>query len=348
MAYVIGIDGGGTKTQGILCDDLGKQKYSYTGGPTNHEFLPAEEVQKNMREVLENLLLRAQLSEDEISFVHIGIAGCDSLQDEKRLTEIFLPVFGRIPYRIENDVWIAMACVPSVSWGGVAVCGTEFNFALQDPEGRRHTLRALRYEQGNLPATKMLIREALHYGFRSEEHTGPKTELEIRIPWLCGVKDIEGVLSRMQEEPEKVYENGKIAKEIFLLAREGDKVCQDILISFGNSMGEIMGNFIRYTLPDAKRPLVRSTLDAGCLDGYTLSDGNTGMDQQELSIVLSGSMFVKAASLLHLDAMTLALRKYVPDFQLIQNRAVPAEGACVKALQAAGFSVPSSFFDTSC
>lgn len=339
MAYVIGIDGGGTKTQGILCDESGKRKASFIGGPVNHEFLPSEEIQKNMREVLENLLLQAGLSREEIACVHVGTAGCDSSQDEELLTEIFRPVFGKIPYRIENDVWIAMACVPSVSWGGVAVCGTEFNFALQDREGRRHTLRALRYEQGNLPATKMLIREALHYSFRSEEHTGPKTRLETRIPQLCGVEDMVGILGKMKEEPDKVYGNGKIAKEIFQLAREGDKVCQDILISFGNSMGEIMGNFIRHTLSDPERPPVQNTLDAG------RKEGPADTNRQELCIVLSGSMFAKAASSLHLDAMTLAIRKYVQDFRLIQNRAVPAEGACVRALQAAGFSAASFIFN---
>lgn len=305
MAYVIGIDGGGTKTQGIVCDESWTVLADYTGGPSNHQYIPRESVRRNVEEVFRRLLGQAGLEVEDISYVCLGLAGNDSDQDCEMLTSLLQPVFGNIPYRVENDLWPAMSAVPEVSWGAVVICGTGFNMALRRPDGTTHTLRALEYEHGNLSATDQLMRDALHGAFCSEEHTGKKTALEDRIPELLQVPDMEGVLRLMLEMPEKLCA-GEIVKEVFSLARSGDEVSQDILIRFGTSMGEMLGNFAK----------------------------SYKMDRMELPVVLSGSILVKAVSRLHIDAMALAIRRYIPDFRFYFNENPPALGACRRALQA--------------
>lgn len=317
--YVIGIDGGGTKTQGILCNERGEVSGFFTGGPSNHQFIPAKAVKTNIRRVLEELLRQSGLGEEDISYAYLGLAGDDSEEDGRYLTKLLCPVMGKIPFCVENDLWAAMASVVNADWGAVAISGTGFNLAVIDQAGERHMLRALEYEHGNISTTKQLVEEALHCAFQSEEHTGRRTALEEQIPQVLKVADMEGVLAVMQKSPEKVYGNGEIVQSIFALARTGDAVCQDILVRMGEAMGEMIGRFIH---------------SAG-LDG-------------EIPIVLSGSIFVKGASGLHIDAMRLAVRKQVPDFQFIMNRNPPAAGACAQALRILGETPDEDFFRMIC
>ena len=317
MAYVIGIDGGGTKTQGLLCHEAGTVFGKYMGGPSNHQFISGKKVQDNIGAVVGELLKQSGLEPDEIKYAYLGLAGNDSEDDCRFLTELLKPVMGGIPYCIENDLWAAMASMPDVSWGVIAVCGTGYNMAVLDRKGKRHTLRALEYQHGNISATRQLITEALHAAFQSEEHTGTKTKLESEIPGCLGVNDMEEVLALIQRDAEKVYSTGEIVRAVFALARRRDEVCQDILIGLGRSIGRMLGNFIVHT----------------------------GLAEENVPIILSGSIFVKAVSRLHIDAMVLELRRYVPDFSIIINRNPAAQGACAAALKAIGEKRAADFFE---
>lgn len=316
MKYVIGIDGGGTKTEGILCSETGQVFGFFTGGPSNHQFIAAEEVRKNIGQVIEELLSQSGLTKTDISGAYLGLAGDDSKEDGQFLSELLAPIMGGIPFCVRNDLWSAMASVPDLKWGAVVISGTGFNLAVRGHSGQTYTLRALEYEHGNLSTTDQLVRSALHSAFQSEEHTGRKTRLEKRIPETLGVLNMEEVLRLMQKIPEKVYGNGKIAQDVFALARSGDVVCQDILVHIGEAMGEMTGRLIRHV----------------------------GLDKEEIPIVLSGSILVKSVSRLHLDAMQLAIRKHVPDFQMIMNLNPPAAGACAQALRNLGKNPGKEFF----
>lgn len=316
MAYVIGIDGGGTKTEGILCDHAGNMLGRYTGGPSNHQFISADQVKSNVGVVIEKLITEAGLKFEDVSYVYLGLAGNDSADDCRFLTELLRPVMRDIPYCIENDLWAAMAAVPGISWGVIAVCGTGYNMGIMDQGRKRHTLRALEYEHGNISATRQLITDALHFAFQSDEHTGMKTELERTIPSCLGVKTMEEVLSVMKEEPEIIYKNEKIVRELFSLARSRDIVSQEILINMGRSIGRMLGNYITHI----------------------------GLEKEEVPVILSGSIFVKAVSRLHIDAAILELRRYVPDFSIIINKNPAAAGACAEALRKIGKTTDAAFF----
>ena len=318
MIYVVGIDGGGTKTQGILCNSLGEILAVYTGGPSNHQYISLEEVKTNIAEVFQKLTTQAGICPEEVGFAFLGMAGADSEMDYQILSDLLLPVFDRTPFCVQNDIWSAAAAVPSVKWGAVAVCGTGYNMAFRDRTGKKYTLRALEYEHGNLSATEQLIKDALHYAFRSEEHTGCGTKLEKELPRLLGLSGMEEILSVMNKEPQKIFRNGDIVKAVFVLARNGDRVCQDILVRFGTAMGEMLGNFIKYIV-----------------------------DEEEcVPVVISGSLFTKAESRLHIDAMILAMRREVSDFLIIPNNTIPAIGSCIEALNYFGIETDTKLWDT--
>lgn len=317
MKYVIGIDGGGTKTQGILCDETGRVYGVCTCGPSNHQFISETEVRKNIENVIDGLLEETKISAENIAYIYFGLAGCDSEADKKFLTELLSCVTKGIPYCVENDIWPALSSVSGINWGTIIICGTGFNMAVLDKEGNPYTLRALEYEHGNLSATDQLAAEALHFAFQSEEHTGIPTLLENRIPEIIGVRTMADVLNVMELYPEKVYGNREIVQEIFTLARKRDIVCQKILENMGREIGKMAGCFMRHA----------------------------GVADENVPVVLSGSIFSKAVSKIHIDAMCLEMRKVIPDFTLLMNCRIPAAGACVQALKKTGNFPDNKFYE---
>ena len=121
MKYAIGIDGGGTKTLGILADRDGRVLASASVGGTNHQICGASTAGQRLAGLAFALLEAAGVSTREIGFLCMGLAGADRREDVC-LLERHLPEFLReIPHGIWNDVWIAFATGTVSEWGAVSV-----------------------------------------------------------------------------------------------------------------------------------------------------------------------------------------------------------------------------------
>ena len=175
MKYAIGIDGGGTKTLGILADRDGRVLASASVGGTNHQICGASTAGQRLAGLAFALLEAAGVSTREIGFLCMGLAGADRREDVC-LLERHLPEFLReIPHGIWNDVWIAFATGTVSEWGAVSVSGTGHNAAVRTPEGQTFGINALKFPLGNAGGGRMLTDWALHMAFRAWEHTGPET-----------------------------------------------------------------------------------------------------------------------------------------------------------------------------
>lgn len=117
MKYAIGIDGGGTKTLGILADRDGRVLASASVGGTNHQICGASTAGQRLAGLAFALLEAAGVSTREIGFLCMGLAGADRREDVC-LLERHLPEFLReIPHGIWNDVWIAFATGNRIGMG---------------------------------------------------------------------------------------------------------------------------------------------------------------------------------------------------------------------------------------
>ncbi len=317
MRYVCAIDGGGTKTDCILCDDSGNILGWSRGGSANYQLAGMEAVKATIASVIREALNMAGLVLDDISYAFMGMAGADSDKDHMLLSSSMGDIFGKVPYEITNDCWIALSGGAPDGWGAVSVCGTGNNAAIKDEKGNRYILRALQYEFGNYGGGNELIREALHYAFRSDEGTGMATRLETRIPQLLHVADMQSVCDDMYANGIDYDKMSGIVKLVFELANEGDAACQEILIKMGRIVGEMLGGFIE----------------------------RVGLHKSHIPIVLAGSLYNKAESMLLRDSLILTIRKKVPDFTIILFRDPPVIGSAYEALKRINAAVNNDVID---
>ena len=132
MKYLIGIDGGGSKTK-LNCYDLsGKLIAEELTGPTDYHGIGIENVIQRLKDVL--LKFNVDLSECLIGF-GMPAYGENKADDEIAITEI-KKAFIDTKINIDNDVVCAWAGATTLSPGITVVCGTGSMAVGRDPQGK--------------------------------------------------------------------------------------------------------------------------------------------------------------------------------------------------------------------
>lgn len=224
MRYVIGIDGGGTKTVCVLANELGEvMDVSFTGC-SNHQICGIDTAVHTVTELIDNSVKKSG---------------------------------PRMKLEIVNDIWIAFSSGIVNGWGAVSMCGTGHNTAVITPEGRTFGIRALRYILGNYGGGRHITDDAFHYAFRSSEHTGDYTELERLLPQYCGARDMNELAALVYQSGYTYQYQFNITKLVFDLADEGDPVSRRIVRNMGNELGRMTGGLIkRAGISEIRVPIV--------------------------------------------------------------------------------------------
>ncbi len=122
--YYIGIDGGGTKTEALLCDREGTILAKSIAGSTNIKSRSEEEVRKEVLQVITSLTYK--LVQREIVAIYVSTAGGDRVEDQERwgkwLLECLPDFSGSIT--VTNDAYGALASGTFSMEGTVLIAGT--------------------------------------------------------------------------------------------------------------------------------------------------------------------------------------------------------------------------------
>lgn len=246
MKYIIGFDGGGTKTRCVLGDFHGNIISDHIGRPSNHQTIGLEETKAVLNDLFHQVLASSNLSESDIGYVFLGLAGADLPSDFVKLNEICQSIFKTIKFEVVNDAWIIMRSGTKDPYGAVSIYGTGANAGAINTQGEMNILRALYYELGGGGGGGDIARDALHYTFRSNEKTFDYTLLEETLPKLFDFTSAEALLDNLYPEDNMSYEDmTKIPPLVFKLAKEGDHVCQMILTEKGKLQGQMLNGVLR-------------------------------------------------------------------------------------------------------
>lgn len=304
--YVIGIDGGGTKTSCILADTGGRTVAKLETGGSNHQLCGIDRTAALLEDAVNRLPAAAGLCPADIGFICMGLAGVD-FDSDLALLEAHLPKgLKAIPHQILNDIWIAFFAGTESSFGAVSICGTGHNTGVICPQGRGYGISALRFPLGNFGGGRMLTDFALNAGFRSYEGTGEKTLLEEHLPETCRSTDMGELLLAIYHSNYHGYYDYPIPVLVDALAQKGDAVCRRILAKFGRVQGEMTGRLLQkaemHALP-------------------------------HVPIVLAGSLYTKQTTTFLTDAFAREVKKYCENPQFHILRRAPVQGAVLNAIR---------------
>ncbi len=297
----IGIDGGGTKTRGILADNEGHIIRDVTLGPSNHQIIGYEACRTLLQALKDELLIDI---ESPISFVYLGLSGADTASDFKNLNTLVLSLFPTTPFLVENDSWCVLKSA-TPRFGVVSIYGTGANAGAIDKMGNRYILRSLGYALGGYGGGGDLANEALHYAFRADEGTYLPTKLTTEIPKLVGLTTMTELLDLMYPEtcvPESFYK--QIPPLLFNLADKEDAVAIEILKKMGRIQGEMICPMIE----------------------------KADLAKESFPVVLGGSVY-NGSSSHFIDATMETIWKIAPLASPIRPKLPPVAGALIIALE---------------
>jgi N-acetylglucosamine kinase-like BadF-type ATPase len=227
---VLGVDGGGTKTDLAVATLDGECVARRRVGGTNHESLGIRDAVAELERGVRLVLADAGASPDEVVSSVFGLAGVDWASDEVAL-DAAIAGFGLGGRRLVcNDSAVALRAGTSVPWGIVSSIGTGAVVAGVDPSGRR--FRSMSVGWGEPCGAASLARDALHAIAAAHHRTAPPTVLtELVLAELgvgeSGVGEVTALFEALSRG--RLRPDGRLAPLVTAAAAAGDEVARAIV-----------------------------------------------------------------------------------------------------------------------
>ena len=310
--FVVGVDGGTTKTIALVADGQGRILGAGRGGNSNWT---GDDVEVPMRVVVttvQKALQQATKSGDDIAVGLFGLAGADWPEDYERRTAVLERSGIARRVIVKNDALVGWRAGTRGQYGVVIAAGTGTNTAIITADGREwcYGYYALYGGAGNV------AQEAIRAVLREEDGRGVPTALTGMVLKRLGYPTAEALLKAMvagQLDRERVLSLCPLA---FEAAHDGDDVAVDIIVKQGEALAEYATAGIR----------------------------RFGMQDLEFYVVLSGGLFKGRGPLL-IDTITQAVHRVAPRTNIVRTQFEPAVGAVLLAYDALGIVVNDEMYD---
>jgi len=134
----IGIDGGGTKTAGVIVDGEGRTLARQQAGSTNFNAVGPDRARQHLAELIAALLASANLTPMAVHGAGLGMSGVGRADDRARVAAWMETILPGVPCFVDNDAVIALAAATGGTlYGVVIVSGTGMIVVGIDRSGRR-------------------------------------------------------------------------------------------------------------------------------------------------------------------------------------------------------------------
>ncbi|UFJ41441.1 N-acetylglucosamine kinase [Brevibacillus humidisoli] len=301
--YVIGIDGGGTKTVAALADGRGEIISTARGDSSNMQSRPFAEVEQTLTALINRLLQEAGIKRTELDAIFFGLAGADRPEAKQRIAASSLAGDGSDRVVIDND---AVTALYSGTWGKpgiVLIAGTgSIAYGISE-QGERCRVGGWGYLLGDEGSGFDLGQQALTAVMRQFDGRGRPTVLTELILQQTGLADPAGLVHYVYSAPNV---RKRVAEASYLLldaAARGDQVASEILHQAADSLAELV-----------------QTCAEKCGSG--------------LPVVVAGGLLAEDTQL-----RREVLARLSPACDVILPELPPVVGALVMALQEAGIEV---------
>jgi len=184
---VVGVDGGGTKTDVIVADLDGDVVATARTGGTNHEMIGIERMIDTLDGVLSEALASAGADRADIAASVFGLAGVDWPSDVEMIDAAIGSLELGGPRWVLNDSQIALRAGCARPWGIVSSVGTGSVTAGRNRDGR--WFRTMAIGIGEPSGAGTIVRRALDAVAAHHHRTAGSTVLTNALPTALGMPD---------------------------------------------------------------------------------------------------------------------------------------------------------------
>ncbi|NLJ86804.1 MAG: hypothetical protein GX322_10230 [Firmicutes bacterium] len=311
--YVMGLDGGGTKTVCAIVDGAGHTVGYGQGGPANINF-----VERRLAVMsFENAIIEALLALAPIG-PHCLDAICVASPTP---CSVYLPLLEKHvalkgPLVVTGEADAALAGTTTNQWGLVVLAGTGSFAWLKTQDGRVHSIGGWGAMLGDEGSAHWIGLEGLKAAIRGYDGRGPCTILSESIAEALGLAELRLLISEVYQGRLR-YRHGvaSIAPIVAEAANKGDSAAIDIL------------QRAAYELALAARGCVIA-LDA---------------QGEPIPCILSGGVFEAKDAII--NPLETLFRSWLPNVTILPARVPQVVGTCAIALQRAGVEITENLLE---
>lgn len=301
--YVIGIDGGGTKTLGAIANTSGDILAQYEVGSTNPHSNSMDVVRENLGKLTSELLSASGAAPDDVKAICLGMAGVDRPEDKpmvQNLVNEFLPSAQVLPV---NDGVIALTGGALRPFGIICISGTgSIAFGINE-NGERIRAGGWGHILGDEGSGYTLALRALRAIMHAHDQRIAPTRLQQLILDHLHLERPEQLLGWIRDINANKAEIAGLSRLVHQAATEGDAVANEILVSEAAELADIVKAVSRRLFPN----------------------GETNYE-----VIVSGGNLRKADQYFNLFREALAAE--LPGINITRPRKEPVEGAVILAL----------------
>lgn len=310
MRYVLGVDGGGSKTLAAVGDETGEIRGVGRTGRSNHQGMGMQPAMGAIRAAIEGALAQAGIGGDDLDVAFYGLAGADLPEDFAMLRPAVHDLgFGR-QIGLNNDTAASLRSGTDNPNAVVVGWGSGTNGMGRNAQGGEIRLPALGDISGDWGGGDELAREAIRLVARAHDGRGQPTMLTGMVLASLGVPDVDEMIRALYLHQVEGDFLRRLPPLVFRAANAGDMVA-----------GELVDRAATEVAVTAVALLRR-----------------LGLIEVPADVVLAGSVF-RAEGTLLLDAVRERLNRDAPRARIVIPDIEPVVGAYFCALDMAGITV---------
>ncbi len=229
--YIIGMDGGGTKTHAVITDMNGKILAEHFAGQSNFQIIGVEKAAETIFSLVEMCCESVNCEIKNIASVACGLTGAGRIGDQQRMAEGLnkFAVSKKSKLKnivIESDARIALEGAFKGDAGIILIAGTGSIAFGKDSKGIIHRVGGWGRMLGDEGSGYFLGRLGLTAVTRHIDRRGEKTKLTAMIAKEFGLNDQTAIINAVYKNN---FDIASIAPLVLKAAEKKDSICVTII-----------------------------------------------------------------------------------------------------------------------
>lgn len=313
--YVLGMDGGGTKTHCSIFDVDGNLVDLVSWGKTNHECLKGgyDELKHELEKLFTYILNKNQIGADELEKCVFGLAGVDTKRQHEIISKIISDL-GIKDFILCNDSYLGIKAGCENGFGICAINGTAFTIGGIDSKGNMLQIGGLgAMSGGDFGGGEYLAGKAISATYNSIFKGDPETYITELFFEILNIKSkFDFVETLKYKIDEGTYKYDFFNRLVFEAANKNDAVALEILDDMGREYARCINAAI-------------ANLDFG--------------KEDTIDVILAGTLFVRGENPTAIEKLKHDVLKRNKDRKLSFNvlKSPPVAGAVLWALEENGY-----------
>lgn len=320
MSIVLGIDGGGTKTTGVIARSTGEILAEVTVGATNPNSVTSGSVKKELSFLLEKLKEDDDIAYSRINHIFAGIAGASHKKTRSEIRAMIRNLTNNnFPVTVHHDAISALYSGTLGEAGIVQIAGTGSVTYGVTNEGKDARVGGWGHLFSDHGSGYAIGRDALEKVFLAYDGYPIESSITNKVLAELKVQTVPHIIREVYHSGDEKTVIASLSKVVFEAADEGDSQAKEILWKNGEKLG--------HSIKTLLKKLFSQPLRSG----------------EHLSVVLVGGLFNR------LDVLKEPIYKGLAEYKGILRLKLPeipaVGGSVIAALKAEKLSVCDGFIE---